>query len=156
MLPDNENPNFVRRRPAKEVKNCAIEFRFQCPQDWEKMTATTEAAIRFCDVCRLKVVLCESDAAALTQAKLGHCVALRRHTGDGVRMLKVGMLKPSDEPSPDERAEQRAYILDEMKTEALRALKYSSRFCPQCGFPCPNWYEYCRVCHHPVGRIKPA
>ena len=69
-------------------------------------------------------------------------------------MLWVGRPSSDKLPSPDQRAAQIAYYNDNRKTKALQALKYSSRFCPECGFPCPNWYDSCGVCGYPVGRIK--
>jgi predicted amidophosphoribosyltransferase len=42
--------------------------------------------------------------------------------------------------------------LEARKSHALKDAKYSSRFCPQCGFPVPDWLKACRVCGLAVGR----
>jgi predicted amidophosphoribosyltransferase len=42
--------------------------------------------------------------------------------------------------------------LEARKSHALKDAKYSSRLCPQCGFPVPDWLRACRVCGFTVGR----
>ncbi|HEX4646536.1 MAG TPA: hypothetical protein VH598_13115 [Verrucomicrobiae bacterium] len=144
---------FVRPMPANAIRNCTIEFRFKCPQDWDALEATQEAAVRFCQLCRQKVFFCQTDAEALDHAKRGNCVALPRHTGEGVPLTWVGMVGRRIEP-PDVAAARHAYNRDNTITAALQAFSYSSRFCPECGFPVPDWYESCMVCGYKIGKIK--
>jgi len=141
------------RRPTNSIRNCAVEFRRLCPLDWTSLERTDEKSVRFCQACRQNVFLCASDAEALAHARQGHCIAMPGEDGSiGPLAMRVGM--PKEPLTPEQEASVRAYQLDNAKTKALQALKYSSRFCPQCGYPCPDWKEFCRVCRHRVGVVK--
>jgi hypothetical protein len=43
---------------------------------------------------------------------------------------------------------------EEMKSRALRDIKYASRHCPDCGYPVSDWLPTCRVCGFKVGRFN--
>lgn len=40
------------------------------------------------------------------------------------------------------------------KTEAIEDMKYSSRVCPECSQPVPDYRKSCKRCGFPVGRLK--
>ena len=138
------------------IRNCPVRFKTPCPRKWESLQPTADSTVRHCDVCHKKVHLCTTDASIMEHARQGDCVAWFSPPTDN--LPAYGVLGQPTVPSPPPTAEQMAALktvhLDAAKTEELNKLKYSSRFCPECGFPCPNWYEACRVCGYSVGRVK--
>jgi uncharacterized protein (TIGR02996 family) len=63
----------VSRRP---IENCDLRFAFQCPLQWENLTSTDDARVRFCSACQRQVYYCDSISEARSQAWHGHCVAV--------------------------------------------------------------------------------
>jgi hypothetical protein len=57
------------------IENCEVQFRFRCPKQWEQLTATDDAKVRFCGVCEKNVFLCESRAELLECTREGRCIA---------------------------------------------------------------------------------
>jgi uncharacterized protein (TIGR02996 family) len=72
----------VERLP---VENCLVQFEFECPKRWEKMQATEEPRVRFCETCEKKVYHCATSTELRIHAIQGHCVAvdLRVPRSDG-------------------------------------------------------------------------
>mgnify|MGYP003335657483 CR=1 FL=1 len=135
------------------VRNCAVEFRNSCPVKWESLGTTNEDGVRFCEVCKTNVYYCETDEQAIGHAKVGHCIAKPRPTTSQLPKIIVGRPKVVPIPSPKQLAAREEFRLEENKTKALRDLKYSNRYCPTCGFPCPDWRVQCRVCGFSLGSV---
>jgi hypothetical protein len=66
-----------------------------------------------------------------------------RHREEYARKHEAAMAKECEER------------IEEAKQRALRDAKYASRNCPECGFPCSDWLQSCRVCGYAIGRFKP-
>jgi len=54
----------------------AVRFAFTCPNAWEKMATTGDAAVRWCGDCRRDVHRCDSFAEAEDHARRGDCIAV--------------------------------------------------------------------------------
>jgi len=122
-------------QPTNAIRNCKAEFRYVCPMDWDDLEPTSEPIARFCQECQQPVFFCATDVESLNHARQGHCIAMPGEDGSGRWLIKVGMPEPL---TTEQKAILAAYLLDTAKTEALRDLKDSSRFCPGCGYPWPN------------------
>lgn len=55
-----------------------VRFRYQCPNHWETLSPTPEAAVRYCGDCRRNVYFCESVESVERHASEGHCIAVPR------------------------------------------------------------------------------
>ncbi len=141
----------VCRMPLSTIRICAIESP-DCPGFWDCLETTDNTAVRRCRVCSQSVFLCLGDAETLSHARAGHCLARR---GFGFRVLRTNHeFEPPPPLSPEDQAVLETAQADYHRMKALNRLKYSSRFCPQCGYPCPNWEESCYVCSHHLGVVK--
>jgi uncharacterized protein (TIGR02996 family) len=86
---------WLARLDRTAVENCELQFDFECPKRWEKLTTTADPAVRFCDSCQQNVYHCGSVEQAERHAWAGHCVAVdsrtRRKPGD-LRLLQQAVL----------------------------------------------------------------
>ena len=57
------------------ISNCPLAFR--CPKEWERLTPTPEAGVRYCDACTRSVYLCVTEEDLQAHAAAGHCVAFQ-------------------------------------------------------------------------------
>lgn len=133
--------------PMDDIRNCAVAFRKVCPRTWDGLQPTLEANVRFCGVCQHAVFFCATDAEAIHHARQGHCIAKPVPDITGLRSIRLG--RPAT-PEPSLSTEQAARLAEFQreaeKTRALRDTKYATRYCPDCGYPCPSWVAACRVC----------
>jgi len=86
-----------------EKSRATPEFEFECPKQWELLTRTDRADIRFCESCRKQVYFCHTIEAAQIHATRGRCVAvdlgvMRRKKDLDVprRVRKMGRMLPPD------------------------------------------------------------
>jgi uncharacterized protein (TIGR02996 family) len=79
------------------IENCDLQFRFECPQKWERLQPTENASVRYCNACARQVYYCHSVEEARSYAQCGECVAvdstLVRRPGDVVTR-RVGGQQP--------------------------------------------------------------
>jgi hypothetical protein len=69
----------VKLNPSEtELWNCENAFEFVCPRRWEALQQTESADIRYCEVCKQNVYLCETATEFVRQGNLGRCVAIRK------------------------------------------------------------------------------
>jgi biotin synthase-related radical SAM superfamily protein len=71
-------------------------------------------------------------------------------------MLYLG--KPEFPPPPEtpRQAEASRLIDRELAIDdAIENVRYSTRSCPGCEYPAPDWRVYCRVCGFEFGRVPP-
>lgn len=80
-----------------KVSRCALEFEVKCSKQWLELTPTADPAVRNCETCSRAVYWADDEAAALSHAQLGRCVALYT---DGI-LDSVGMLRYPDEGEPE-------------------------------------------------------
>lgn len=82
----------VVSRPVLEA--CRFRLEFECPMQWERLTTTDDAKVRFCESCRQNVHYCDTIEEAREHAWKGGCVAvalpLVRHPLDLKPRLMVG------------------------------------------------------------------
>jgi uncharacterized protein (TIGR02996 family) len=77
------------------IENCGLEFRFECPRQWEALRHTENAAVRFCDACERRVYYCQTVGEARSLARLGECVAV-----DTTLVRRPGDINPPPTPDP--------------------------------------------------------
>ena len=74
------------------IANCSIQFRVECPKLWEKLSPTSDAAIRFCETCQKSVHLCLSMEEVHHHATLGNCIAVSQR--DQSNPMRIGEASP--------------------------------------------------------------
>src|SRR5262245_51869034 len=79
-LREGIDPGWLARLDRTAVENCELQFEFECPKRWEKLTRTDDANVRFCDSCQKNGYHCGSVAQASRHAWAGHCVAVDSRT----------------------------------------------------------------------------
>lgn len=91
------------------IERCELGFAFQCPKKWDKLTTTSDDAVRYCDACERNVYYCHTVHEALGHAVSGHCVAVnlarRRRKGDledSEFELSIGEVAAEDEYDAEE------------------------------------------------------
>lgn len=79
------------------LEACRMQFEFECPKQWEKLTPTGDHNRRHCDQCQQDVHFCNSIREARNHAAQGHCVAVSpgvaRLSGDLVPLPTVGIVR---------------------------------------------------------------
>lgn len=61
---------------TSEVWNCPDNLRFQCPQEWHSLIATSDDNVRHCTACDKNVYKCLTPEDFAHHAKVGNCVAI--------------------------------------------------------------------------------
>ena len=56
----------------------AVRFRYQCPNQWETLSLTQEAEVRYCGSCQRNVYFCDSVESVEQHAREGDCIAVRK------------------------------------------------------------------------------
>ena len=140
-------------RYTNPIRNCVVEFRKLCPLKWESLGKTPDPGVRLCTTCSRDVYFCDSDEEAIHHAKAGHCIAKPQPDGSDLLPIYLGEPEPPP-PTPAQIALGEEIHHERAKTNALRNLKYTERFCPGCGYPCPEWKPVCRVCGFEIGRVS--
>jgi|GEM_PF-2485800 len=70
------SPSWLAVVSHPKLEACRVSFQFRCPKQWEKLTRTNDAKVRFCEGCKQHVHYCDTLQEAQTHATNGHCVAL--------------------------------------------------------------------------------
>jgi uncharacterized protein (TIGR02996 family) len=71
------DPRWLALIDRPPVENCEVQFKFRCPKQWQRLTATEDSQVRFCDACRKNVYYCGTVDEARAHARQGRCVAVR-------------------------------------------------------------------------------
>ena len=82
--------DWWRQLDWSRVEFC-VEFQFRCPQRWDKLSPTNNAAVRQCQSCQQKVYYCRSVGEAHRRADAGQCVAIDSR----LARLPLGMVRTS-------------------------------------------------------------
>jgi hypothetical protein len=104
------------------------------------------------------VYLCLTDEETVTNARAGHILARETptHAELGIVTIKTPSGSPRVLPYMDgtlEQEEARRRRHHELAIDrAIEAVRYSSRDCPQCGYPVADYRVYCQVCWFGIGR----
>lgn len=136
------------------IRNCS--FKFKCPLSWDDLQTTADPAVRHCTKCERQVHFCRDDQELLVHARRGDCVAKLAPSDDELPHLMLGEpsladLERTGSGDPVKRENQRISGVEADKDEALANMKYSSRPCPDCGFPVACFWKACRVCGLEIG-----
>lgn len=140
-----------RMKTKRTVRNCKDDFKFVCPQLWEKLERTEQESVRFCTQCREQVHFCRTDEETVRHAQAGHCIAREQPESTEVTAVTVGRPAHPERPRRDEADEWNRR--EQGINKALADLKYAHRACPGCGYPWPDWTPTCRVCGREIGRV---
>ena len=74
MNPSNKTPGIQNHRPS-QIGQCNL-FKFECPQQWDSMTATQNPDIRFCEQCKEAVYFCHTEEELRNRGQHGQCAAI--------------------------------------------------------------------------------
>ncbi len=131
---------------TRTIRNCLPVFRLVCPQRWEELTPTDLPTVKHCGQCDRQVYLCSTDAETITHAQAGDCIA--REMPDASDSPRVYVGQPVGlPPVTPQQAEARRIVLRERGVDdAIANARRSSRCCPRCRYPAPDWRVECRVC----------
>ena len=137
---------------TRTIRNCLPVFRLVCPQRWEGLTPTDQPAVRHCGHCDRQAYLCSTDADTIAHAHAGHCIA--REMPDASELPHVYVGQPVGQPqiTPQQEEARRAMLRERGVDDAIKNAQRSSRCCPRCRFPAPDWRVACRVCGFEIGR----
>lgn len=67
-----------------------VSFEYLCDRRWEDLHATSDNAVRFCDVCQHNVHYCDTIISAREHAWAGHCIA-----------VDLGVIRREDDLEPE-------------------------------------------------------
>jgi predicted amidophosphoribosyltransferase len=141
-------------KTKRTVRNCPLPvFRRVCPQQWEALTPTDHASVRFCGQCNQNVYLCSSDEETLSHARAGHCVAREIPDASELPAMYIGQPKHVPPATPEQEEAERRTNRERWIDDALKNLR-SPHACPQCHYPVPAWRTRCRVCGLVLGGIR--
>lgn len=59
-----------------EIERCKVQFEFECPKRWDRLTLTDDPSVRFCEACRKPVYYSQTVAEARRHAARGRCGAV--------------------------------------------------------------------------------
>ena len=66
----------ARRAEVPDEDFYRRQFELVCHREWDDLTSTGGAGVRFCEECEQNVHYCDTIVAARRHAQLGHCVAV--------------------------------------------------------------------------------
>jgi uncharacterized protein (TIGR02996 family) len=86
------SPSWLAILGRSEIGNCENHFLFKCPERWDNLAPTKEAAVRLCQTCKERVYYCRTFEEAREQIRKGHFVAIDEGVSLFLRKLVVGKL----------------------------------------------------------------
>jgi hypothetical protein len=89
------------------VRNCPVDFRFQCSKLWDDLAVTTDAAIRHCEQCGSDVFFRTTDEETIAHARAGHCIA--REVPDQSEFPRVVVIGQPSRPAEYTPEQQKAW-----------------------------------------------
>ena len=89
----NLAPDWLAHVSHPRLEACRLQFVFQCPARWDKLTPTAAPRVRFCEGCRQTVHYCDTLDEARRHAQSGNCVAVSL-----ALVRKGGDLSPQPRP----------------------------------------------------------
>lgn len=143
----------MRVRTARTIRNCLPVFRVVCPQRWESLAPTDELGVRHCGQCDQQVHFCTTDAETVAHAQAGHCIAREMPDSSEMRAVYVGQPVGLPPETPQQAEARRLMLRERGVDDAIKNARSSSRCCPQCQYPAPDWRVSCRVCGFEFGRV---
>lgn len=138
---------------TRTIRNCSEIFRVGCPKQWEELAPTDNPGVRFCGQCEQHVYFCETDSETIAHARLDHCIA--RELPDASELPRVVLGQPGIRSpiTPEQDQAGQWNVRERAVDDAIRNARRSSRSCPRCDYPAPDWRVSCRVCGFEFGRV---
>jgi len=135
-------------KTKQTVRNCPVNFAFQCSKLWDDLSVTTVPTIRHCSRCDSDVFLCMTDEETIAHAKAGHCIA--REEPHESQMPRLAMGRPSESlaRTPRQREAERRATREMGIDDAIRNAARAVRECPECHYP--TLYSGPRKLDHPA------
>jgi len=135
------------------VRNCGLRIKVDCPKIWDSLTPTADSAVRHCAQCKENVYFCATDAETIAHARAGHCIARDRPAGPELPPGFIGRLEAPRILTAEQRAaQQRLRKVRGIDTLINGRFEGTTRECPECSYPVPDFRKSCYVCGHEVGR----
>lgn len=148
-----EHAEGVKMRTERTIRNCTVRIDTPCPKRWDDLQATDSDDVRHCSVCAEYVYLCSSAEETLEHARAGHCIAREEpHPSELPRMILGRPSVLSVVTADQERAHTWARRERGITILVRGRLEATSRPCPECGYPVPNFRKSCYVCGLEIGR----
>jgi hypothetical protein len=125
----------------------------QCPRRWEELTPSDEPTVKHCSACDQLVFFCVTDEETIAHAKAGHCIA--RELPDESELPHTYLGQPQEVPPVTEQQDraERLMLRERGIDDSIKNAQSSSRCCPRCQYPAPNWRKTCRICGFEMGRV---
>jgi hypothetical protein len=140
-------------KTERTIRNCSIRMRVVCPRTWDGLEATARAGVRHRVQCGEDVFLCETDAETIAHARAGHCIARKGPARSELGPMVLGRPEVPAEPTHEQR-EARQWATRERGIDTLLGgrIMGTTRVCPECAYPVPDFRKSCYVCGHELGR----
>jgi hypothetical protein len=138
----------------RTIRNCQSTTRAECPRLWDHLVPDESPTVRRCDRCAHLVYLCDTDPETVAHAKAGHCIAREEPKHSELGTVFHGLDALAWGPPTRGQAEARRRRGQEQAiNHAIKAVRWSSRDCPGCHYPVPDYRVSCYVCGLEIGRV---
>lgn len=141
-------------KTIRTVRNCLPVFKVVCPQRWEELAPTEAQGVRHCGQCDRDVYFCSTDRETIEHARSGHCIA--REMPDNSELPSIYVGQPHEAPTITAQQEE-ASLLERRERgvdDSIKNALLSTRCCPRCLYPAPDWRVECRVCGYAIERVR--
>jgi hypothetical protein len=138
------------------IRNCPSTTRGTCPWTWDRLAPGENPSARLCSGCDRPVFYCVTDAETVAHARAGQVVARETPTEVelGTEYDDRGRPMPwRVDITPEQQEAHRRRFLEMAIDDSIRRVRYSSRDCPVCHFPVPDYRKTCHICWLEVGRV---
>jgi hypothetical protein len=98
------------------------------------------------------VYLCSSDEETVGHAQAGHCIAREMPDSSELPHVYVGQPVGLPPATPQQEEANRLMLRERGVDDAIKNARSSTRSCPRCQYPAPDWRATCRVCGFEMGR----
>ena len=142
------------------IRNCPSATPGECLCLWDRLTPGDGPLVRRCGHCDRLVYLCATDEETAACTRAGHVIARETPTdaelGTVFNEIAPGLALPEawGPGTPEQEQARRRRTRELTIDDAIRAVRYSSRDCPGCHYPVPNYRLTCYVCGLQVGRVE--
>ena len=156
---------LIRPRPEARlmnatIRNCPSATRRECQWFWNRLTPSETPSVRTCGGCDRPVYLCDTDEETSACARAGRVIARETPTdeelGSEFHEIAPGHKLPLAwmPGTPEQEQARHRRSREQRIDDAIGAVRYSSRDCPECHYPIPNYRRTCYVCGFLAGRVE--
>jgi hypothetical protein len=140
-------------KTERTIRNCGVRMKIVCPKTWDALDTTGRADVRHCSQCNEDVYFCATDAETIAQAYAGHRITRERPLGSELPAAILGG-RPRVVTDEQRAALDRARREHGIDTLINGRVAGTTRACPDCSYPVPDFRKSCYVCGREVGRIS--